>query len=308
MALKDIPSLRLFTRVARLGGFSAAARETGLAQSRASRMISELEAVLGVRLLSRTTRAVVPTDAGREFLAQIEPILAAIDDAENSVRESGELRGLLRVGMPSTMGIRVVMPRLSRFTDQHPQLRVEVLLEDMLQDMVKEAIDVGLRVGNLPDLAGTARLVGTMQRVIVASPAYLARYGTPTLPADLAQHRIVRGPVGWRESSWEFRRGRQVAGVPVSPHVSTNDTAGALAAAIGSLGVAQTTSWACRLELENGTLVRLLPDWKMAEMPVHAYFPLGRASRLAARAFVDFLVAELSEDPRHFHAVPGSEN
>ena len=306
MALKDIPSLRLFTRVARLGSFSAAARETGLAQSQVSRMISELEATLGVRLLSRTTRAVVPTDAGLEFLAQIEPILAAIDDAENSVRETGQLRGLLRVGMPSTMGIRIVMPRLSRFADQHPELRIEVLLEDMLQDMVREAIDVGLRVGSLPDLPGTARLIGTMHRVIVASPAYLSRHGTPSTPADLVRHRIIRGPVGWKESSWQFNRDGEVSSVQVSPHVSTNDTTGALAAAMGSLGVTSTTSWACRLELENGTLVRLLPAWKMAELPVHAYFPLGRSSRLAAREFVDFLAAELSEDPQHFQAATSS--
>jgi DNA-binding transcriptional LysR family regulator len=115
MALKDLLTLRLYTRVARLGSFSAAARESGLAQSQVSRMIAELEASLGARLLSRTTRAVTPTEAGLEFLARMEPILAAVDDAENSVRETGELRGLLRIGMPSTMGIRVVMPRLSAF-------------------------------------------------------------------------------------------------------------------------------------------------------------------------------------------------
>ena len=124
MALKDIPSLRLYTRVARLESFSAAARERGIAQSQASRMISELEKTLGVRLLSRTTRAVVLTEAGLEFLSHIEPILAAIDDAENSVREAGELRGLLRVGMPSTLGVRILIPRFSKFTDQHPHLRI----------------------------------------------------------------------------------------------------------------------------------------------------------------------------------------
>jgi len=293
MAVKDMQSLRLYTRVARLGSFSAAARETGLAQSQVSRMIAELEASLGARLLSRTTRAVVPTEAGHEFLARVEPILAAVEEAENCVRETGELRGLLRIGMPSTMGIRVVMPRLSRFTERHPLLHVEVLLQDMMQDMVKEAIDVGLRVGSLPDLAGTARLVGTMHRVIVASPAYLARHGAPAVPADLARHRIIRGPVGWLASSWQFQREGKVTPVDVTPSVTVDDTAGALAAAVGHLGIAATTSWACALEIENGALVQLLPEWKMAELPVHAYFPQGRATRTAARAFVDFLVGEL---------------
>lgn len=302
MPLKDLVALRLYTRVARLGSFSAAARESGLAQSQVSRMIAELEAVLGARLLSRTTRAVVPTEAGLEFLARMEPILAAVDDAENSVRETGELRGLLRIGMPSTMGIRVVIPRLSAFTERHPMLHLELMLEDQWQDMVKEAVDVGIRVGNLPDLAGTARQIGTMHRVIVASPAYLARHGTPTVPTDLEHHRIVGGPAGAQVSSWQFERDGERASINLNPQFSTNDTAGALAAAAGGLGIASTTSWACALELANGGLVQLLPEWKMAALPVHAYFPLGRTTRMAARAFADFLAATLSGGPGHVDA------
>lgn len=296
MPLKDIVSLRLYTRVARLGSFSAAARESGLAQSQVSRMIAELEATLGARLLSRTTRAVVPTEAGFEFLARMEPILAAVDDAENSVRETGELRGLLRIGMPSTMGIRVVIPRLSAFTERHPQLHLELMLEDQWQDMVKEAVDIGIRVGHLPDLAGTARQIGTMQRVIVASPAYLARHGTPAVPDDLQQHRIIGGPAGAHASSWAFERDGKTTSVELHPQFSTNDTAGALAAAAGGLGITSTTSWACELELASGALVALLPEWTMADLPVHAYFPLGRTTRLAARAFADYLASALARD------------
>lgn len=297
MALKDLLTLRLYTRVARLGSFSAAARESGLAQSQVSRMIAELEASLGARLLSRTTRAVTPTEAGLEFLARMEPILAAVDDAENSVRETGELRGLLRIGMPSTMGIRVVMPRLSAFAERHPQLHLELMLEDRWQDMVKEAVDIGIRVGHLPDLSGTARRIGTMCRVIVASPDYLERHGTPASPSDFDRHRIVGGPAGAQPTSWQFERDGESVDVDVHPQISTNDTAGALAAAAGGLGITSTTSWACALEVANGALVQLLPDWKMADLPVHAYFPLGRTTRMAARAFADFLVETLSSGP-----------
>ena len=291
--MKDLLTLRLYTRVARLGSFSAAARESSLAQSQVSRMIADLEAGLGVRLLTRTTRAVTPTESGLEFLARIEPVLAAIEDAENSVRETGELRGLLRVGMPSTMGMRVIMPRLPRFTERHPLLRVELLLDDAWQDLVRDAIDVGIRVGQLPDASGTRRPLGTMNRVIVAAPAYLDRHGSPGQPADLAAHRIVSGPVAPNSRSWQFQRDGKTEAVEVQPHVSTNDTAGALAAAACGLGITPTTSWACERELQNGELVRLLPEWKMAELPVHAYFPMGRTTRLAARAFVDFLAGEL---------------
>jgi DNA-binding transcriptional LysR family regulator len=227
----------------------------------------------------------------------MEPILAAIEDAENSVRETGDLRGVLRIGMPSTMALRVVIPRLRGFTEQHPQLHVELLLDDSWQDMVREAVDVGIRVGALPDGSGTAKPIGRMHRMLVASPAYIAAFGAPSVPEEIPGHRIVFGPAGTQPSSWKFERDGAVTEVDVHPHISTNDTAGALAAATGGLGLTSTTSWACRQEIGSGALVALLPEWTMASLPVHAYFPLGRATRLAARAFVEFISAELHSEP-----------
>jgi DNA-binding transcriptional LysR family regulator len=296
MPMKDIASLRLYSRVARLGSFSAAARECGLAQSQASRMIADLEAGLGTRLLSRTTRAVVPTEAGAEFLMRIDPILAALDDAENSVRDGGELRGMLRIGMPVTMGTRVVFPRLAGFADRHPRLHVQLLLEDRWQDMVREAVDVGIRVGVLPDAAGTSKLIGTMRRVIVAAPAYLDCAGSPRVPADLKAHRIIGGPAAAQSTSWTFERAGETVAVALETHVSTNDTSGAIAAAAGGLGITSTTSWGAARELADGRLVELLPDWQTAALPVHAYFPMGRTTRIAARAFVDYLAERLRVD------------
>lgn len=296
--MKDVLALRLYTRVARLGGFSAAAREAGLAQSQVSRMIADLEAGLGTQLLSRTTRAVVPTEAGLLYLSRVEPILAALEDAGNSIRETGELRGQLRIGMPTTMGIRVVMPRLPIFAERHPHLHIEMLLDDRWQDMVREAVDVGIRVGILPEGSGTAKCIGEMQRVVVASPAYLAAHGIPLYPNNLTKHRIVGGPVSAQSQAWRFNRDGESVLVDVRPHISTNDTAGALAAAASGLGITMTTSWACRDELAGGTLVSLLAEWTTAALPVHAYYPLGRATRIAARAFVDFLSADLLRNPQ----------
>jgi DNA-binding transcriptional LysR family regulator len=171
------------------------------------------------------------------------------------------------------------------------------MLDDRWQDMVREAVDVGIRVGALPDATGTSRLIGRMHRVIVASPAYLARHGTPTRPDQLLGHRIIGGPAASHASSWHFAQNGEEIVVDVQSHMSTNDTAGALAAAIGGLGITSTTSWACQSELESGVLVRLLQDWKAAELPVHAYFPSGRATRLAARDFVDFLADDFRRNP-----------
>src|ERR1700712_445625 len=154
--MKDLLSLRLFTRVARLGSISAGARDCGLSQSQASRIIADLEASLGASLLSRTTRAVVPTEAGRQFLIRVEAILEAVEDAQDSIREEGELRGIIRISMPGTIGYREVIPRLPAFLAQHPQLRVQVVLEDQRQDLVRDAVDVSIRLGRLADSSATA--------------------------------------------------------------------------------------------------------------------------------------------------------
>ncbi|WP_205587393.1 LysR family transcriptional regulator [Rhizobium jaguaris] len=295
--IKDNFALRLYTRVARLGSFSAAARECGLSQSQASRIVADLEAELGVRLLSRTTRAVVPTEAGGEFLARVEPILAALDEAEHSVREGGELRGLLRMSMPTSFGIRDVIPRLASFAERHPDLRIELQLGDRRQDLVRDAVDVAIRLGRLPDATATAKRIATIPRVVVASPEYLDRFGAPETPDDLVRHRIVGGTAAAVPTAWRFERHGQESAIKLDPHFLTDENEGAIAAAVAGFGITSTSGWACRRELESGALVRLLPDWTLAGIPVHAYFPMGRATRAAARAAIDHLVSAFERSP-----------
>lgn len=170
------------------------------------------------------------------------------------------------------------------------------MLDDTWQDMVREAVDVGIRVGALPDAAGTARLITSMQRVIVAAPAYLERAGAPAVPADLSGHRIVGGPASASASAWQFERAGQKVSLALRPHVLVNDNSGAVAAAAGGLGITSTTSWACQQELSNGSLVRLLREWKTTDIPVNAYFPMGRSTRMAARSFVEFIATSLRND------------
>jgi DNA-binding transcriptional LysR family regulator len=297
--VKDIFALRLYTRVARLGSFSAAARECGLSQSQASRIIADLEADLGTRLLSRSTRAVVPTEAGIEFLSRMESILAALDEAEHSVRGDGDLRGLLRMSMPTSFGLHTLIPRLSAFTAKHPALRIYLHLEDRPQDLVREAVDVAIGLGRLVDSSATAKLIATIPRVIVAAPTYLERAGAPTTPADLTRHQIIGGSAAAVPTAWAFERDGDKVAVDLEPHFSTNENEGVVAAAVAGLGVTSTSEWACQRELASGSLVRLLTDWKSAGIPVRAYFPMGPATRAAARALVDHLAAQLQGDAIH---------
>jgi DNA-binding transcriptional LysR family regulator len=291
----DMTQLKIFSRVARLQSFSGAARELSISQSQASRAVSELEEELGVLLLARTTRAVIPTEAGGEYLARIEPVLDQLDEAEQSVRQ-GVLRGVLRVGMPTSAGIREIIPRIAPFAEQHPQLELQIVLGDQRQDLVREAVDVAIRMGTLPDSSGTAKLLTSYARVIVAAPAYLEKFGRPITPSDLPGHRIVHGPAGGVETAWTFARNGASEAIVVKPTVHFNDNEGTVSAATAGMGIASIGFWSCRRELQQGQLVQLLTDWETVPTRVHAYFPLGRSTRFAARAFVQFLSDALAHD------------
>jgi DNA-binding transcriptional LysR family regulator len=187
-------ALRLFARVARKGSFSAAGRELNIPQSTASRTIATLEREIGVALFVRTTRAVTLTDAGLDFLARIESVLAELDEAEHDARGTGELRGILRIGLGTNFAMREVIPRLSDFMSRHPALRIDLMMGDQREDLVAEGVDVALRFGPLPDSTATVRRILAWPRVLAASRAYLDKAGVPLTPTDLARHAIILGP------------------------------------------------------------------------------------------------------------------
>lgn len=286
-------TLRLFVRVARKGSFSAAGRELKIPQPTVSRLIATLEKDIGAALLTRTTRAVTLTEAGADFLARVEPVLDALDDAEHAARGTGRLRGVLRVGVSSSMAIRGLMPHLQHFLDQHPELRIEMLLDDMRQNLVAEGVDVGLRFGPLPDSTATAQRLGAAERVIAASPGYLLRAGTPQTPADLAHHSVIAGP-GRLAHAWSFTRDGKTQSVRVDGQLSVSVNEVSRAAALTGIGIASMTLGACLQELEDGSLVRVLPEWSMGEIELHAVFPAGRAAKPAARAFADHVASHLA--------------
>lgn len=288
-------ALRLFTRVARTGSFSRAGREFGLSQPSASRIIAALERDVGAVLLTRTTRAVALTEAGTDYLARIEPLLAELEEADHAARGTGEIRGLLRVGLSSSFAMREVIPRLPAFLQRHLALRIDLLMSDQRQHLLSEGVDVALRFGVLTDSSATAHRLGVVQRVLVASPAYLQRAGAPQVPADLADHCIVIGPAGVGLDGWTFRRDGRAQTIRVEARLTCNMNEGAVAAAVAGLGIVSTGHWGCRAELKSGALVRLLADWQMDSAEVHALFPAGRSAKPSARAFAGYLAKELRQ-------------
>jgi DNA-binding transcriptional LysR family regulator len=282
-----LDALRLFIRVARCGSFSVAGRELGVPQSTVSRTIATLERDIGASLLVRTTRAVTVTDAGADFLARIEPILADLDDAEQSARHSDELRGTLRIGVGTSLAARIVIPHLKPFLDRHPALRVDLLLDDQRQDLVKEGVDVALRFGALTDSTATARKLVSWPRALAAAPSYLRTAPALNLPADLAAHAIIVGPHGVRD--WTFRKGGTTASVRLEGRLRITDLQGAYLAAVEGMGIVLTTVSAFRREFDSRALVHVLPEWDLGSVDVHAVFTSGRAAKPSARAIVAYL-------------------
>ena len=287
-----LSALRLFLRVARTGSFSRAALESHITQPTASRIIATLEEEIGAKLFTRTTRALTLTEAGADYLDRIEPVLIALDEAQHVVRGTGELRGLLRVGLSSTLAVRAVIPALPLFSDAHPALRIELLVDDRRQDLVIDGVDIALRFGPIADSTAVARHLATWPRIIAAAPSYVQRVGNPSEPSDLASHRAINWNAGVG-SGWSFRKGDDQKTIRMDGRVMVTANEGAIAAAAAGLGIVAATSFACERELASGALVRLLPDWDMESISVNAVFASGRAAKPAARAFADFLVLAL---------------
>lgn len=289
-------AIRLFMRVARTRSFSAAARERGITQPTVSRAIAALERELGVALLARTPRAVTLTEAGADYFARVEVALHALDEATDAVRGSGVLSGNLRVGTSSSFGRRLLIPRLPAFMDAHPRLRVTLLLDDHRQDLIAHGIDVALRFGPLEDSSAVARKLYSWPRIAAAAPAYIAKAGIPASPADLAKFEVFAG-LGDNPAGVTLRSGSQISSVKVDGRVGVSTNEGRIAAAVAGMGIVISTTGSCARELADGRLVRLLEEWDLGEVELHAVYALGRQAKPAARALTDFLLAELARNP-----------
>jgi DNA-binding transcriptional LysR family regulator len=284
-------ALRAFVRTAHSGSLSRAARELGLSQPSISRILSALEREIGAALLVRTTRAVTLTDAGADYLSRIEPLLSALAEAEHAARGTGELRGTLRIALSTSFGVREVVPRLPAFLERHPALRIDLDVSDARQDLVADGVDVAFRIGPMSDSSALQRKLAEAPLLLLASPHYLRRWDRPRVPSDLARHAVIIGP--GPTGAWEFaKEGRRVS-VRVEGRVRTASNEGATASAVAGLGLTRTSLWGCRAELERGALVKVLDDWPMDPVELHAIYPIGRAPSPAARAFTQYLASQL---------------
>lgn len=286
--------METFVRVVETGSFTAAARALRIGQPAVSKTVAALEAHLGVRLLVRTTRRVTPTQAGRAFCHRARLALAEADEAFITAKGEGTaLAGHLRVCAPVTFARLHITPRLASFFDAHPKLTLDLVLDDRNIDLVAENIAVALRLGVLVDSSMSARKLATAQRLVVAAPSYLARHGRPKHPSDLKNHEVIMYAQPAGTSEWRFKKGQSVSAVSVSGRLSCSAAEGVREAVLAGLGMAIVSRWMMAPELASGAVIPLLTDWHLPGLDVSAIFPAGRMPGTRARAFVDWLQANL---------------
>jgi DNA-binding transcriptional LysR family regulator len=290
--MMDINDLRVFEKVAALRSFSAAGRALELPKSSVSRSIARLETELGTRLLQRTTREVVLTEAGTLLKARCVDILASIGEAVALVGGFASApRGLLSVSAGLGFGVHVLSLVLPRFLERYPGIEVSLRLGNRSLDLVGDGIDVAIQMGPLADSQLIATRLGAMERFLCAAPAYLERSGTPCTIEELRDHDRIETPGdGGRPRSWVFvNEIGETVRFEEKPRLSTNDTVTIHRLIVNGGGIGVLSGFICVPDLREGRLVRLLPEWKMPALEVSIVFPSGRALSRTVRAFIDFL-------------------
>lgn len=289
--------LSTFVAVAQDGAFNAAARRLNLSPPAVTRLVTALEARIGARLFTRTTRRVALTEAGDRLLADAGRILAELDEAEASAAGAHQSpRGVLRVTAPVMFGQRHIAPILRDYLDAFRDVSATVLFVDRIVDLIDEGLDVAVRIGDLPDSSLSATRVGAVRRVTVASPGYLAAHGTPVAPEDLAEHQIIQ-PAGLiQRPEWVFVAGGETRIVRLTPRLTVNTIAAALDGARAGWGISNMLSYQAAAELAEGQLVEILHDFEDRRMPVHLVHSEGRRAAAKVRTFIDFAARRLRHE------------
>ncbi len=283
-----LQAMLTFVQVVDSGSFSTAARILNIGQPAVSKAVAQLEKGLRVRLLLRTTHGLMPTEAGQRFYERVRVVIREAEEAELAARGAGTgLSGNLRISAAPTFARLYVIPHLPKFMAAHPELKVEIILDDRPVNLVAEGIDVSLRIGKLRDSGAVARKLATSRRSVIATPAYLARCGEPATPAELARRETV---IFTRAGNvWRFTRHHSEISVTVQGRVQLSAAEGIRAAVFADMGLTIASDWMFSQELADGRVSRLLGEWSLPDIDLWAVFPSGRLISAKARQFTAFV-------------------
>lgn len=289
--------MAVFAAVAEEESFAAGARRLGMSPPAVTRAIAALERRLGVKLLTRTTRYVRATEAGARYLAQARRILADADDADEAVAGvDASPRGGLVVTAPVLFGRMFVTPGIVAFLRRYADTSVSAVFLDRVVNLVEEGMDVGVRIGDLPDSSLHAIRVGQVRRVVCAAPAYLKTHGIPRTPADLAKHVVIAASPVLPAVDWKFVDGRNTAIVKLAARLAVTNNDAAIVAALQGFGVTRLMSYQIAPLLASGQLKEVLAGSDSARLPIQILHAEGGRASAKVRAFVDHMVETLRAD------------
>jgi DNA-binding transcriptional LysR family regulator len=291
----DVASMILFAKVVQLRSFTAAGREAGIAKSAVSKRVAQLEARIGVRLLSRSTRKLALTEDGLRFYEHCAAMVAAADAARASVEGTDERpRGKLRMNAPQALARMHLVEPMARFLADYPEVEIDLTTDDRLVDVVEGGYDLVVRVSRLTESSLVARKLATDRVVLCASPAYLAARGRPEVPADLVDHDCLHYALVPLEDEWRFG-GRRGVSVPVRSRFSSNDGDLLRRAAVEGAGIAVIPNFLAARDVAAGRLELVLEKCRRGEVGIHAVFSQRKQMPARARVFLHYLV-------KHFEA------
>lgn len=299
--IKSLDGLQVFAAVAEAGSFTTAADRLGMTKANVSLQVARLEALLGVSLLTRTTRRVRLTEAGQALLEQAAPALHTLRTAMAQVGQRDvALKGTLRLTAPVEHFTQSLAPVVTEFAERHPELQLELHTSDQVADLVKEGIDLAIRLGSLRDSTLRAVRLGTFEQQVVAAPSYLRRRGTPDAPDRLAEHdwvtlTLMRTPLTWRFTAPDGAEST----VRMRSRMRVDSSTSLRALLLNGAGISVLPDYSIQDDIANGRLVRLLPHWSLPSGGLYAVLPPGRHTLVAARAFIEFYRAKLSQRSTH---------
>ncbi len=290
--------MEAFVQVVERGGFSAAARALGMTPSAVSKLVARLEARLAVQLVHRSTRKLTLTPEGQQFHERSVRVLADMDEAERCAASGAAPRGRVSINASVPFGHHVLLPLMPRFLELHPQVTVDVSLTDRVVDLMDERTDIAVRWGQLPSSDLVARRLGETGQAIVASPSYLARYGTPHTPEELEAHNRLGTTYRRAVPDWPLSVDGRFVGMPIVGNVRVGDGSALRRLVLDGVGLGRLSLYHVQADIDAGRLVKVMEEFNPNEMePIHAVY-LGKAGRLPARvrAMLDFLVAHVKLD------------
>jgi len=286
--------MEVFVRVAELGGFSAAARAFGMTPSAVSKLVARLEQRLGARLLARSTRQLILTPEGSEFLERSQRVLADLAEAERAVARNAAPAGKLRVNTNVPLGMRILLPLLPRFLERYPKVSLDIVLTDTVVDLMAQRTDVAIRAGPLKESRLVARKLGETRMMVVGAPSYLQRHGTPMSVGDLRRHNLLRFCYSRAMDDWPFVENGVPVSVPPAGNTQVSDGESLRRVCVAGLGLARLAAWLAREDIEAGRLVPVLEHCNPGDREaVHAVYCRQGGVPARVRAFLDFVAEEM---------------